>query len=53
MLVGVMETSVSERIFTAFLTLVTFGSVAALIYLLITTESTSMPIRQVLTEQKS
>ncbi len=53
MLVGVMETSVSEKIFTVFLTLVTFGSVVALIYLLITAESTSMPIRQVLTDQQS
>lgn len=48
-----METPVGEKIFTTVLTIITLGAVAALVYSLITPESTGAPVEPVAIEQRS
>lgn len=48
-----METSLGEKLFTTLLILITLGSVTVLLYSLVTTETTSLPLQQGLIKQQS
>ncbi|NJO42747.1 MAG: hypothetical protein HC769_26940 [Cyanobacteria bacterium CRU_2_1] len=47
-----METSVSERIITVVLTLITIGSVAGLTYFLVTAETVGMSMPHIVIDQQ-